>query len=128
MDITTLAAANAYTDKKVAEGGGASGGGGLPVVELSTPISMDFAGGSDAVTELNEADASTIETEAAKGLPLIVRFSIVGADGLPSSAIFSNVFGMFLNGSVYLFTDNYRVTIVLDDIMGKWMFTVTMPS
>ena len=60
MDITTLAAANAYTDKKVAEGGG-SGGGGLPVVDLT---SIDFSAG-EPITDENiiatlEAGSDTI--------------------------------------------------------------------
>jgi hypothetical protein len=56
MDITTLAAAKAYTDKKVAEGG-ESGGGGvtIPVVKITTAFPPEGPSG-----ELNEADSSAL--------------------------------------------------------------------
>ncbi|MBQ1232118.1 MAG: hypothetical protein IIX86_01160, partial [Clostridia bacterium] len=66
MDITTLAAANAYTDKKVGAGGGS--GGGLPVVELTTILKDG--------TDLTEAESLAVQNEFDKGKPFAIAMQI----------------------------------------------------
>ena len=70
MDITTLAAANAYTDKKVGAGGG-SGGGGLPVVELN-------AFPHEPMTVLSTEDGAKMDAMAILGTPIIA--TLISAD------------------------------------------------
>lgn len=61
MDITTLAAANAYTNKKVAEGG-------MPVVELTTILKDG--------TDLTEAESLAVQNEFDKGKPFAIAMQI----------------------------------------------------
>lgn len=62
MDITTLAAANAYTDKKVAAGGG------FETIEMTTTFS-NGAGVTDAETEM-------LTNAWNKGQPIILKMDI----------------------------------------------------
>lgn len=88
MDITTLAAAKAYTDKKVAEGGG-SGGGGLPVVEISS---------ADSFTDAEQAQLTAL---AEQGMPIIVK---VVTDGV---VMITGVFAYAFYGE----TDTYHAFV-----------------
>lgn len=114
MDILTLAAAKAYTDKKTAEGGNVpSGGGGLTVVELSTPINI--AGGSTTLTE----DESTALTAAFdSGMPFRIRFDAEGVG-------YTNIIGYvltFYNGENKVVAFPFGTTAIMFSLVdGLWI-------
>lgn len=114
MDITTLAAANAYTDKKVGAGGG-SGGGGLPVVELTTAPSTEGDGAA-----LTAEENALVDAAISNGTPFVVNFPIT-QDGMTFkwSLIFAGysiemdgvIMGQYMSG-------NYTI----QGEFGEWYF------
>lgn len=92
MDITTLAAANAYTDKKVAEGGGT--GGGLPVVEIDLENDIIYKSGNENILSRSISN----KLDAAKGMPIFVKLAV---EGMTFAILFSVMMaGMNNNGVV----------------------------
>lgn len=76
MDMITLAMAKAYTDEKVANSGGSSGGSGytLPVVEIITDADDEIYG-EDFVCIIPEELHPVLEEAVAKPLPIVISFT-----------------------------------------------------
>lgn len=98
MDVTTLVAARAYTDKKVGAGG-SGGGGGLPVVNITSVISQ--VEGMYTV-ELTEAENAALSAVATSKTPIIINMPIVAIGDAPIEC--SALFNRGDTGSVLFYT------------------------
>ena len=120
MDITTLAAANAYTDKKVGAGGGsAPSGGGLPVVVLTTECVLNEE------TPLSAEESAALDAAVATKTPAVVRFAY---NGITLSLMFD--LQIMEHGNVYqavMYAGNQThivfAVVCMDD---TWVITAEM--
>ena len=120
MDIITLAAAKAYTDKKCAESGGSGGGSGytLPVVELTTkPLPQEY-GGAELTAE------ESAKMDALNGMPCILLCTVnTGTMDIPFKIVASSFFYPYDNSFHYTAVSGLG-SLMAEQDSGKWKFTV----
>lgn len=113
-----LAAANAYTDKKVAEGGGSGSGGGLPVVELETILSNGATLSESDITKMDQLNGDLF----------IAKCNLGDGEGggIPMTLMFSSVLaieGMFLYSAIS--NSTVLENICISNLEGVWGVTVS---